>query len=390
MQEIICNSVKIRLISVERNKHFPQCRTCNPYKGEWQRCPWIENDGRNLYNRSPQNAQCVISTMVEFEIINCSQKNEANLDYALIDTTAHEYSPNDSICSEITDHYDGKYSYYPPMTISRARLYFPELPQDVFVSKLIISIEEDDVEFVLAPYDPKTIAMFEMNETDDLACIRKNKLTEEKIDGMFMRAENQEHILFRTKHDQKEENELIKEIEFLFAAIKSEIPKLFTESQTSYLEQYAARMRTYKTQIMILDEERKQSHRFYEHAERLNDLSPREFEMWCAEFFSILGYSTNVTPFIADGGIDIYLEKKSTIYGVQCKKYKSSVFAPDIQKFIGALVSHGLSYGIFITTGIFSIGAIELCKNNHIELYDKYRIAETLREISSTPPNIGS
>ena len=73
-----------------------------------------------------------------------------------------------------------------------------------------------------------------------------------------------------------------------------------------------------------------------------------------------------VTHISHDDGIDgIIKEDKlglDNIY-IQAKRYTTgSVQKPDIQKFIGALTEQGASKGVFITTTIFSTGAIETSK----------------------------
>lgn len=89
-----------------------------------------------------------------------------------------------------------------------------------------------------------------------------------------------------------------------------------------------------------------------------------------------------------DGGIDgIVAEDKlgfSKIYiQAKCWALDSTVGAPDIHKFMGALMSNGASKGLFITTGKFSGPALNLADMPHdkkIVLVDGSSLAKLMIE----------
>lgn len=72
---------------------------------------------------------------------------------------------------------------------------------------------------------------------------------------------------------------------------------------------------------------------------------------------------------VGDGGIDGIVELKNMFHGydtylIQCKRYdKTSIGRPELQTFVGAMVGHNATHGIFITTSSFTKGALEFVQN---------------------------
>ena len=92
-------------------------------------------------------------------------------------------------------------------------------------------------------------------------------------------------------------------------------------------------------------------------------LHPKLFEEVTASIFENLGYTSFVTGFTHDGGIDIILEKDSKQIGVQVKRYKNKVGVEQIRSFGGALILSGYTEGIFVTTSDFGYGACKAANN---------------------------
>lgn len=106
--------------------------------------------------------------------------------------------------------------------------------------------------------------------------------------------------------------------------------------------------------------------------DKVKSQTPLFFENLVVKLLVAMGYggsfddAAKVTQYSHDDGIDgIIKEDKlglDSIY-IQAKRYTTgAVPKPDIQKFIGALSEKGATKGIFITTNIFSTGAIETAK----------------------------
>ena len=111
----------------------------------------------------------------------------------------------------------------------------------------------------------------------------------------------------------------------------------------------------------------------------LLSLSPRDFEEWTGDLFRALGYETQVTPYQGDGGLDIVCTKDSVTIGVQCKRYNGIVFDSLIYAFHKALDKHGIKVGYFITTGFFSVTAINMASKYGIKLYDRTNLADLIK-----------
>jgi hypothetical protein len=133
--------------------------------------------------------------------------------------------------------------------------------------------------------------------------------------------------------------------------------------------------------------------------EDLHGLSPREFEFWCAEFLTKLGY-TNIkqSPMGPDSGVDIVCDHKDEKVYVQCKRYfygKGAPYVVDSKvcvNLVGAMKAKvcetsangdntdKVTKGILITTGIITNDAIQFIRTlpseYDIELLDGNDIIE--------------
>lgn len=95
----------------------------------------------------------------------------------------------------------------------------------------------------------------------------------------------------------------------------------------------------------------------------LRELSHEEFEHFTADLLRTLGYQARVTPFSADGGVDVIAHKdplglEPPLIKVQCKHTTSTQSRPDVQRLIGTLSSGEV--GLFVTLGAFSKDAVDL------------------------------
>ena len=92
-------------------------------------------------------------------------------------------------------------------------------------------------------------------------------------------------------------------------------------------------------------------------------MHPKLFEDVTASVFRNLGYSSMVTGFTHDGGIDIILQKDLIQIGVQVKRYKNKIGVEQIRSFGGALILSGYLEGIFVSTSDFRSGAVNAAEN---------------------------
>lgn len=135
--------------------------------------------------------------------------------------------------------------------------------------------------------------------------------------------------------------------------------------------------------------------------EDLHDLSPNEFEHWCALFLDKERYTDiEVTPVGPDGGKDIICYKGTLKFYVECKRYvysKNAKYKVDLEiarKLVGAMEGDGIINGMIITSGIITNEAIEyvnsLPKCFNIKLYDGKDLLkeyDNYRQLSLAPMN---
>lgn len=114
---------------------------------------------------------------------------------------------------------------------------------------------------------------------------------------------------------------------------------------------------------------------------KLRNVSPQEFEIYIANLFSKLGFSTEIVGGSHDGGIDIIAIKDDVKHYIQCKKFiKSQVGVGDVRDFYGALIDHlANGKGYFITTNKFTLEAEKFSEDKPIELIDSYRLLEYIK-----------
>lgn len=121
-------------------------------------------------------------------------------------------------------------------------------------------------------------------------------------------------------------------------------------------------------------------------------LSPFNFEQLVKYVLDGLKFQdVEVTGRPGDGGVDVVAYRSDTTatgkshrarYIVQCKRHKNEIGRDDIEKFIAALrASDGAhNKGLFVTTALFSRGAMDAAKSHAIELIDGKELQGVLDE----------
>ena len=120
-------------------------------------------------------------------------------------------------------------------------------------------------------------------------------------------------------------------------------------------------------------------------------LEPKQFEYEVSEWFKKQGYTTEVTQFVADGGVDIIVEKEGQKSYVQCKQYKTEkVPIAVVRELCGVMASDGVSKGyIACLYGLSSEGAYSFARRNNITVIDIDALVEgtervPVQEINNT------
>jgi restriction system protein len=113
-------------------------------------------------------------------------------------------------------------------------------------------------------------------------------------------------------------------------------------------------------------------------------MHPRLFEMTVASVFESAGFDVVLTAYTKDGGIDVILQGTEGTVGVQVKRWRNSVDVDQIRALAGALLQHGHTRGVFVTTSKFQSGVkrtvAQLASRGYpIELIDAPRLFDALK-----------
>jgi restriction system protein len=114
-------------------------------------------------------------------------------------------------------------------------------------------------------------------------------------------------------------------------------------------------------------------------------IHPRIMEETVASVFKNMGYTTLVTAFSGDSGIDVILTDASgNQIGVQVKRSKNAIKIEQIRSFLGALVLGKYTKGIFVTTSRYQAGCAQIVRDASnlgyfIDLFDADKFLEALK-----------
>lgn len=83
-----------------------------------------------------------------------------------------------------------------------------------------------------------------------------------------------------------------------------------------------------------------------------------------------------------DYGADVIAEKSGNRIAIQAKHYTGTVDHKSVVEVLGSLKRYRCSHGIVITNSTFRKTAIELAKDNGVELWDRNRLSREILEIA--------
>ena len=108
-----------------------------------------------------------------------------------------------------------------------------------------------------------------------------------------------------------------------------------------------------------------------------------EFEKFCANFFSLLGFEVELTPKVGDQGADLILtdQDMNERIVVQCKHYSSAVGNKAVQEALSAKEFYKADKAIVVTNSTFTKSAKELAVRAGVELIDGRKLKEWLSEL---------
>lgn len=94
-------------------------------------------------------------------------------------------------------------------------------------------------------------------------------------------------------------------------------------------------------------------------------LTPHEFEIWCSEYLSNLGFTNIIVlPIGIDTGKNIICEKNLEKFYIKCKRYSLNNYISsfEIEQLLGSMISDNIKNGLIITTGKLSKEATSTLK----------------------------
>ncbi len=114
-----------------------------------------------------------------------------------------------------------------------------------------------------------------------------------------------------------------------------------------------------------VDAENKESPAFMTFSD---DMTPSEFETFCAEALKRAGWDARVTMQSRDQGSDVIAEKNDVRIVVQCKLYARPVGNKAVQEVVGARAHERADYGIVVSNNKFTSAAEALAQTNGVLL----------------------
>ena len=98
------------------------------------------------------------------------------------------------------------------------------------------------------------------------------------------------------------------------------------------------------------------------------DMSPEEFEHYCAAVLREMKWKARVTQASGDQGVDIVADKRSMRIVIQCKKYSKPVGNRAVQEIVAAIAHEGAQRAVVVTTSDYTPAAEKLATSNQVLL----------------------
>lgn len=113
-------------------------------------------------------------------------------------------------------------------------------------------------------------------------------------------------------------------------------------------------------------------HHFSQH--EIDNMSGIEFEKYVAKLLPRRGYTDIKLTEHYDLGLDIIAEKDGLLWGIQVKRYKSTVKMAAVRQVVAAIKHYGCDRSMVIANNSFSSPAQVLAESNHCVLVDRAQL----------------
>ncbi|TPR56273.1 hypothetical protein FJU10_12705 [Enterococcus sp. OL5] len=165
-------------------------------------------------------------------------------------------------------------------------------------------------------------------------------------------------------------------------SLEEEIATLEREAKESLSEISVAIDNSLK-KIKVIIEEEKQLKKILikNEMEILDQSTGLEFENEIAKILHLVGFEeVSVSKGSGDQGIDIFAKKDGEKFGIQCKKYSSSVGNKAVQEVISGKEFFNLDKAIVITNSSFTTSATELAFKANVTLWNRMNLEQIISE----------
>lgn len=120
-----------------------------------------------------------------------------------------------------------------------------------------------------------------------------------------------------------------------------------------------------------------------------DDMTPTDYEHFCAEELKRSGWDTRVTMASRDQGVDVVAQKSGIRIAVQCKLYRTPVGNKAVQEVAAARAHEMADFAIVVSNNSYTPAAEELAKTNNVFLLHHRDLAK-IDDILSLSPTIPS
>lgn len=118
-----------------------------------------------------------------------------------------------------------------------------------------------------------------------------------------------------------------------------------------------------------------------------DEMTPGQFEAFCAEELRRAGWNARVTMQTRDQGADVIAEKDGVRIVIQCKLYARPVGNKSVQEVVAARAHEQATHGAVVTNNRYTTGAEQLAATNEILLLH-YRDLQDLEDIINKGKNV--
>ena len=115
------------------------------------------------------------------------------------------------------------------------------------------------------------------------------------------------------------------------------------------------------------------------------NMSPLDYEIHCANAFSLAGWSTSMTPKTGDQGADVVIKHSDLTGVVQCKLYSQPVGNAAVQEVIAAREYYKASFAIVVSNAAYTTSARQLAAMANVVLLHHGEIKEHSSRLGVTP-----